>query len=347
MAKGIEDTAFYRYHRLTALNEVGGSPGEFGLPVDAWDEHCERLARDWPATMTTLSTHDTKRSEDVRARLLVLAEIPQPWGEAVSRWRAAAQQHGPPDANTDYLFWQTLVGAWPIDVDRMQSYLAKATREAKQHTSWTDPVERYDEDLRAYAERVLADTELTSDVDAWVRQHVRRAGDVNALSQKLLQLTMPGVPDVYQGQEMPDRSLVDPDNRRPVDYADRAAALDALDSGAAVEPKLLVTAAALRLRRARPDVFGGSYRRLRASGSAAGHVIAFARATPDDQVLTVATRLPVGLERRGGWSESTLPAVDAGWHDVLTGRRVTSRLDDILAEMPVALLVRDRGRGPT
>ena len=341
MAKGVEDTTFYRYHRLTALNEVGGDPATFGGSVAEWHEHCTRLARDWPATMTTLSTHDTKRSEDVRARLLVLAEVPGAWATAVRRWREAAARHDPPDANTDYLFWQTLVGAWPIDADRLKGYLHKATREAKRETSWLDPDAGYERRLAAYVDAVLADEALVDDVTGWLTGTLALAGQINALSQKLLQLTMPGVPDVYQGQELDDYSLVDPDNRRPVDYTELRRTLAAVDAAAgAVPAKMLVTATALRLRRDRPGSFAGGYRPLAVTGAAADHAVAFARS---DDVATVATRLPVGLARRGGWGDTTLLLPHGEWTDLLTGRPATPRLTDLLDGLPVALLARATG----
>jgi len=334
MAKGVEDTAFYRYHRLTALNEVGGNPGAFGRPPEHWHAFCARLARDWPATMTTLSTHDTKRSEDVRARLLVLAEIPDEWEAAVTRWRDRIPG---PDANTDYLLWQSLVGAFPIDEPRLSSYLEKATREAKERTSWTEPNQDFDDALRDQVRRIFADRELLDDVAAWVREHVEQPGRSNALAQKVLQLTMPGVPDVYQGQELPDFSLVDPDNRRPVDYGVRRAALERLDTA---DAKMLVTATALRLRRDRPEVFASSYRPLHVEGPAAAHAIAFARG---DDMVTIATRLPVGLQRQGGWRDTTITLPNGKWRNVLTGRDSSSNLvHEILGDLPVALIARER-----
>jgi (1->4)-alpha-D-glucan 1-alpha-D-glucosylmutase len=335
MAKGVEDTAFYRYHRLVALNEVGGDPAGFGLSVEGWHRHCARLAETWPQAMTTSTTHDTKRSEDVRARLLVLAEAPDEWRSAVTRWRDLARRHDPPDPATDYLFWQTLVGAWPIGVERMQAYLEKATREAKVHTSWTDPDPDYDDQVRHYAAAVLADAAIVDDVAQWVEATVRRPGEANGLSQKLLQLTMPGVPDVYQGQELLDWSLVDPDNRRPVDYTERRARLEALDGGDGAPAKLRVTATTLRLRRDRPELFAGGYEPVRVTGPAAEHAVAFRRGSHGAAV--VATRLPVGLHRRGGWgaTEVDLPA---GGVDVLTGRPASARLSELLSQLPVALV---------
>jgi (1->4)-alpha-D-glucan 1-alpha-D-glucosylmutase len=337
-AKGVEDTAFYRYHRLVALNEVGGDPAVFGWGVARWHEHCARLAERRGAAMTTLSTHDTKRSEDVRARLVVLAEIPDEWQQAVLRWRAAAAPHSPPDANLDYLFWQTLVGAWPIDAERMKAYLEKASREAKQHTSWTDPDEAYDARLRRYVEAVYADDALLADVGAFV-DRISPYGDSNALAQKLVALTMPGVPDVYQGQELPDRSLVDPDNRRPVDYAARRAALDALDEDATdVDAKLRVTAAALRHRRENPGAYTGGYAPVPVSGARSQHLVAFGRG---DDVVVLATRLPAGLDAAGGWADTRVEVPPGSWRDLLTGRDLDGAgVASILDALPVALLVR-------
>ncbi|MFL6140021.1 MAG: malto-oligosyltrehalose synthase [Frankiaceae bacterium] len=373
MAKGVEDTAFYRYHRLVSLNEVGGDPSVFGVPVA--DFHADALFRQerWPLAMTALSTHDTKRSEDVRARLAVLSELPAQWAQAVRRWHEAAARHrspagpdapsgspdpnanspdpnaSPPDPNAEYLLWQTLVGAWPIGADRLAAYLEKATREAKQRTSWVDPAAGYDEALRSFVRGVTGDEALLADVESFVAT-VLVPGRVNSLAQKLVQLTMPGVPDVYQGSECWDLSLVDPDNRRPVDFALRRALLTAMDAGAADLPtvhddsgaaKLLVTSRALRLRRERPEWFDerGAYRALVADGEAAAHCVAFARA---DAAVTVVPRLPVGLGRRGGWGDTTLGLPSAGpWRDVLTGGVVEGdavRLADLLADFPVALL---------
>jgi (1->4)-alpha-D-glucan 1-alpha-D-glucosylmutase len=353
MAKGVEDTAFYRYHRLVSLNEVGGDPAEFGVSVEAFHTHCAERQRLWPYAMTSLSTHDTKRSEDVRARLAVLSELPDEWRAAVTRWGGMAERHrsaAGPDANIEYLFWQTLVGAWPIDADRLVAYVEKASREAKQRTSWVDRDEAYDTALAAFVRGVLDDESLRADVGAFV-DRVLGPGRVIALTQKLVQLTMPGVPDVYQGTECWDLSLVDPDNRRPVDFAARRELLARLDADGASVPdvrddsglaKLLVTSRALRLRRERPEWFGaeGSYAPVGTSGSAAEHVVAFSRA---GSVVTVGQRLPVGLSRRGGWGDTTLALPAAGvWRDALTGARHTGErlaLADVLARFPVALLV--------
>ncbi len=226
----------------------------------------------------------------------------------------------------------------------MQAYLAKAVREAKQHTSWLEPDADYEDRLRRYVSAVFADDALLSDVAAWVEARLLAPGEVNSLAQKLLQLTMPGVPDVYQGQELTGRFLVDPDNRQPVDYQRRQQALADLDAGADVdvdvEPKLRVTATALRLRRTQPASFAGGYRPLEVSGPAAAHAVAYLRG---DDVAVVATRLPVGLERRGGWADTRLVLPEGQWHDALTDRPAATNLAALLETLPVALLTRGVG----
>jgi (1->4)-alpha-D-glucan 1-alpha-D-glucosylmutase len=342
-AKGVEDTAFYRWNRLVALNEVGGDPARFGVSVA--DLHAAAAARQaaTPATMTTLSTHDTKRSEDVRARLAVLAELPGEWAAAVRGWAAA---HPLPERSLELLAWQCLVGAWPITAERMSAYLLKAAKEAKLATSHVDPVPEVDEAIAAWPAAVLADPATVASIEEFVAR-IAPAGWSNSLGQKLVQLAGPGVPDVYQGTECFEYSLVDPDNRRPVDFAARRALLTRLDehwlppvdgTGAA---KLLVTASALRLRRWRPELFDG-YRPLVADGPAAAHAVAFAR---DPGLVAVATRLPVGLAARGGWADTTLALPDGAddWTDVITGESVPGsvpRLGELLDRYPVALLVR-------
>ena len=318
--------------------------------------------------MTTLSTHDTKRQEDIRARLAVLAEMPSEWGQQVMEWheRAVPPQSsgsggdaGPAvDADTEYLLWQTLAGAWPISQERLNGYLTKAIREAKRRTSWTDSDPGYEAAVLGLGSRVLSDAPLRGSIEAFVAS-IAADALANSLGAKLVQLTMPGVPDVYQGCELTGLSLVDPDNRRPVDYGRRQSLLADLDAGrldAASSPdpdpdpvarldaaKLLVTSRALRLRRDHPDWFAGSYEPLTASGDAAGHAVAFARG---GHAVTVATRLPGGLRRLGGWGGTLLPLpvleAAAGWVDVLTGavyREQSVLLADLTQRLPVALLV--------
>ena len=326
MAKGVEDTAFYRYLRLSALCEVGGDPSVFGTSIEHFHRACAATQEHWPLTMTTLTTHDTKRSEDVRARLVLLSQVPATWGEVVTRWSALAARHGSLDAATEQLVWQSLVGAWPITPDRAAAYLEKATREAKAHTSWVDPVPAYDGAVAGFVRGVLADEAITGELAAFVTS-LEPAWQATALAQKLVQLTMPGVADVYQGTELWDLSLVDPDNRRPVDYAARAAGLHA-----PAHPKLRLVRTALRLRREHPGWFGAdaTYTALDAGPGA----VAFCRT---GSVVTVA---PVRSTR--AWSASDAVTLPPGsWTDALTGAERSGRvqLADLLEEFPVALLV--------
>jgi (1->4)-alpha-D-glucan 1-alpha-D-glucosylmutase len=343
MAKGVEDTAFYRWNRFVALNEVGGDPSRFGVPPQEFHRAMAAREASWPATMTTLSTHDTKRSEDVRARLAVLAEIPGEWARRMRRW---AVRYPLPDRSLELLAWQNLVGAWPIPAERMSGYLTKAAKEAKLVTSHVDPVREVDEAIAAWPAQVLADRDLVAEIEEFVAR-ITGPGRINSLGQKLLQIAGPGVPDVYQGTELFEYSLVDPDNRRPVDWEARRELLARLDDGwlpdvdAEGAAKLLVTASALRLRRYRPEVFTG-YRPLPAQGPAAGHAVAFARSA---SLVAVATRLPVGLAARGGWGDTVLPLPEGttDWHDVITDTPVDGaapRMADVLGRYPVALLVR-------
>jgi malto-oligosyltrehalose synthase len=341
MAKGVEDTAFYRWSRMAMHNEVGGDPAGFAVDPAAFHAFGARLAAGWPATMTALSTHDTKRQEDMRARLTVLAELPDTWAGAVARWRELAGP-SPLEPDLDYLLWQTLVGAWPLTTDRLAEYLTKAMREAKTRTSWYTPDLEYEEAVLGHAAAILANADLIKDITGFVALLGPYARG-NTLGQKLLQLTMPGVPDVYQGCELPGYALVDPDNRRPVDYGRRRALLARLDSGRPPrdldDEKLLVTARALRLRRGHPAWFATEYEPLAARGPAAGHVVAFRRR----DAVTVVTRCPAGLERAGGWRDTVLPAAGR-WRDVLTGETHDGpglRPAELFVRLPAALLVRE------
>ena len=321
MAKGVEDTALYRWFPLSCLNEVGWEPDHFGVPVEEFHDYCAAMP---PHTMTTLSTHDTKRSEDVRARLSVLSELPEEWEKAVSDWSAQVAF----DPHLDYLAWQNLMAAWPISAGRFADYLLKAAREAKTAISWVRPDPGYEEGLRAFAEAAvrLPIGEFTERVDRYAM--------ANSLGAKLVQLMMPGVPDVYQGNETTDFSLVDPDNRRPVSYPRvPASAWDAA--------KLRITTQALRLRRRIGPA--APYTPLRADGEAAEHVIAFTRGGTPASAVAVATRLPVRLERRGGWGGTTLPLPPGAWRDLLGGGVHTGRvpLALLLGSSPVALLERN------
>ncbi len=368
MAKAVEDTAFYRWSRLVALNEVGAEPDRFGAGPEEFHAFAGRLARDWPATMTTLSTHDTKRQEDVRARLAVLAEFPLAWAREVTRWhdRAVALAGGRvPEPDTEYLLWQTLAGAWPISPGRLAGYLRKAMREAKTATSWTDPDPGYEAMVLAFAGAVLRDPGLTARIAGFVAG-LAPGARANSLGAKLVQLTMPGVADVYQGCELTGFSLVDPDNRRPVDFGHRRRLLAAQDATRPGRPgrvaddgdsppgrldaeKLLVTSAALRLRRAHPGWFAGSYEPLPAEGPAARHAVAFRRG---GHAVTVATRLPATLAGMGGWADTVLPlpGVPGGrWRDAVTGAThggPRPLLAAVTQHYPVALLVADEPGRP-
>jgi len=341
MAKGVEDTAFYRWTRFTARNEVGNDPSKFGVSPDEFHEAAAERQRRWPAGMTTLSTHDTKRSEDVRARLAVLSELPGDWTEVVRRWVRIAPL---PDPSLAHLIWQAAVGAWPISRERLQAYALKAAREAGVATTWQHPNERFESALRAMVDPVYDDPALHREVADFAAS-ITPPGWSNSLGQKLVQLTMPGVPDTYQGTELWDYSLVDPDNRRPVDFGVRRELLGRIDegwqppidhSGAA---KLLVTSRTLRLRRRRPELFT-EYRPVFADGMVADHVLAFDRGG----VVVVATRLPVGLSRHGGWFDTTLSLDGHSWTEVFTNSSYGgSRLAvaDVLHRYPVALLVKE------
>ncbi|HET9211165.1 MAG TPA: malto-oligosyltrehalose synthase [Thermoanaerobaculia bacterium] len=355
MAKGVEDTAFYNFHRLIALNEVGGSPGDFGLRVEAFHRLMAESQRLWPRSLLATSTHDTKRGEDVRARISLLSEIPEQWGEAARRWyeRNARHRRGDfPDRNAEYLFYQTLVGAWPISAERAAAYMEKAAREAKVHTSWTRQNAEYEEALRAFVTGVLEDKDFVADLEAFVAPLVG-PGRTNSLAQTLLKLTAPGVPDFYQGSEIWDLSLVDPDNRRPVDYGLRRRLLDDLKRGLASEeilarmddglPKLWLIHQGLHLRRRLPEAFGpdGAYEPLRAAGPRAEHLVAFMRGVRGGAVAAIAPRLPLRLQ--GDWQGTLLELPPGSWRDELNGEEIAggSRpVAELLARFPVALLAR-------
>ncbi len=335
-AKGVEDAAFYRATRLGTLTEVGGDPSVFALSVDGFHAASLRRQAAWPHTLTALTTHDTKRSEDVRARLSALAEAPERWATALAQLRSIATTgHGP----FDNLVWQAIVGAWPASPERLRAYAVKAARESAERTSWADPDADFEgrvDDLvaAAHGRGVAVVNSIVGDL--------RTAGWSNSLSAKLLQLAGPGVPDVYQGTELWDLSLVDPDNRRPVDFSARRRLLADLDDGllppvdGTAGAKLLVTSRALRLRRDRPELFT-RYTPMTVAGAAAEHAIAFDRGG----ALAVATRLPLGLAARGGWGDTVLLRHSGPTVDVFTGRRFEGSevaLAELLELYPVALL---------
>lgn len=355
MAKGVEDAAFYRYSRLTSLTEVGGDPSIFSLTPEQVHGQMRRRHQEEPLAMTTLSTHDTKRSESVRARISVLAEVANDWASTVNfvQRQAAEAGAGPlADRTLANLVLQALAGAWPIERDRAVDYALKAAREAQTATAWVDGSETFEQDLTRFVEVVLTDPSVRGAFEGLVGK-IENPGYVNALGQKLVQLTMPGVPDVYQGSELWAPALVDPDNRRAVDHAgiaQRLAQIDARRDDPSVarihsvpavddtgDAKLLVTSRALRLRRDRPELFG-TYEPIEAEGSAAQHLFAFDRGG----LITAVTRLPIGLARTGGWGETSVTLPDGQWVDELSGGRFQGRIRvaELLDLLPVALLRR-------
>ena len=345
MAKGIEDTAFYRWHRLVALNEVGADPAVGERPEEAvaalhtWAAH---QADHWPRGMTTLSTHDTKRSEDVRARILAVAGDADAWRALSAAGAAAAQRHGV-DAPTAHLVWQTLVGAGRVSPERLHDYLTKALREAKLHTTWVAPDEDYEARVLALAHDMAGDGEVSALIGAAVRDNALTIRTLT-LAQKLLQLTLPGVPDTYQGSGVVDLSLVDPDNRRPVDYAERTERLVRLDAEGRPQDLsdeiLWVTSRVLRLRTWLPQAYGpgAGYEAL----DAGEHVLGFVRG---GVAATLTIRAPRALGARGGLGETRVPLPSGHWRDALTGADHHVGEDgvpavDVFAVSPAALLVR-------
>jgi (1->4)-alpha-D-glucan 1-alpha-D-glucosylmutase len=338
-AKSMEDCLFYRDARLVSLNEVGSEPHHFGVGVAEFHQRAAVRARMWPTAMVGLTTHDTKRGEDVRARIGLMSQVPSLWAELVGKWTLSAP---PPDASTGLFLWQNVFGVWPVDGritddlrQRLHAYAEKAIREAAAHTSWNDPDEDFETAVQAWLDAVLEGpvaAEMTSLV-ARLDLHARS----DALGQKLLSLTVPGVPDVYQGTELWEDSLVDPDNRRPVDYVARREALEAMR-----HPKLRVLTAALAVRRERPVTFSeGGYTPALADGPAAQHLVAFVRG---DDVLTAVTRHSVRLSE-SGWGDTSLALPPGVWADRIGGRRHSDRVlvAELFTELPVVLLERSDG----
>lgn len=354
MAKGVEDTAFYCFHRLTSMCEVGSDPGRDGMSVEEFHGHCARMQATHPETMTTLSTHDTKRSDDVRARLAVLSEMADEWGEMVRQWSARNVRYKTgewPDRNAEWLYYQTVVGAWPISAERLQEYMRKAGREAKQRTSWTQVNQEYEDAVSRFIDATMGDAGFVRGVEEFVAR-IRAAGWRNSLAQTLLKHVAPGVPDLYQGGELWDLTLVDPDNRRPVDYELRRRLLREMH-GLTVEqmvermeeglPKMWLIHRALTLRRERPEWFGAEagYVGLRVRGAKSGHVIAAMRG---GRVAAVAPRLTLGLE---DWGDTTVELAQGRWRERLTGDVVEGgmvNVGELLRRFTVALLVKEDGR---
>ncbi len=394
MAKGVEDTVFYVYNRLLSLNEVGAGSLQFGLDLEAFHAFNQHRVACWPHAMNASATHDTKRGEDARARLNVLSELPAEWEQQLRAWNDINAAHKvrigerPAPANDDeYLFYQTLLGAYPFDladypafIDRMKAYLIKAVREAKVHTNWLEPDSPYEQALLAFAERVLQPGPDNPFLQAFLpfQRKIQHHGILNSLAQTLLKLTTPGLPDFYQGTELWDLSLVDPDNRRPVDFERRAALLEDLQRRASdgihrlikellAAPedgrlKLFLIYRALQARQVERELFQhGAYQKLTVIGSLKGHVIAFARELGERRALVVAPRFSTGLVKDGEyplgeavWHETRiLPPAGSRlrWRDVLSGQLVQGEealwLREVLAQFPVALLLNEPGPGRT
>jgi (1->4)-alpha-D-glucan 1-alpha-D-glucosylmutase len=389
-AKGVEDTAFYRYNRLVSLNDVGGDPDQFGVPVSAFHGASLDRGTNRPHTMLATSTHDNKRSEDVRARIDVLSEMPQEWRSLLRRWgrmnrtkKALLDDKPAPSTNDEYLLYQTLVGSLPAGElgseeltswsERMQAYMIKAAREAKVHTSWINPSEEYEAAVTSFVAALLADSRrnlFLKDLRALV-DTIAWFGMLNSLSMTLLKLTSPGVPDIYQGNETFDLSLVDPDNRRPVDYAKRASMLEELSAvaqsaelGARVRDlarsaldgraKMWIVWRALELRRRETQLFEiGEYVPLQAAGERADHVVAFVRKCGTSRAATIAGRLWLELGRPAHelplgadiWGDTHVesPLLTGVFLNVLSGERIECadgrlRIADVYANFPGALL---------
>ena len=367
MAKSLEDTTFYRYHRLLALNEVGGDPSAKALSLDAFHGMMQTRAGEWPHGMTATATHDTKRGEDARARIMALSEMPGEWTSAVARWKVLNASHlvvdgemRAPSATFEYMLYQALLGAWQPDDSsfpkRMQAYALKAAREGKEETSWLNPHEAYEAGVNTFLERILdrsVSAEFLDSLELLARR-LSLLGALNSLSQITLKATMPGVPDFYQGTEFWDFSLVDPDNRRPVDFAARARVLASVatpDWGRLVQDwpnghvKLAWTRHLIKLRTELPDVFtNGDYEPLDVSGPHRDHVIAFARRHGRDAAIIVATRSPAAFTDNGrSWPgperfDATLNVSGYAVEGFADTDASQLRLSDLLGLLPVAAL---------
>jgi (1->4)-alpha-D-glucan 1-alpha-D-glucosylmutase len=353
MAKGVEDTAFYCFNRMIGLNEVGASPELNGVTLNDFHAFCDRTHMLYPQAMNTLSTHDTKRSDDVRARLAVLTEIPGPWRAALRRWsrmNRLCKVGEFLDRNTEYFLYQTLIGAWPIAKERTIAYMEKAVREAKEQTSWTQQNKEFEDALREFIRCIYDSREFIADLEEFVSK-ILLPGRINSLTQTLIKCTAPGVPDNYQGSEIWDLHLVDPDNRGPIDYEIRRSMLAELQAGMQPEeilnrmddglPKLWVILEALQLRRQHPAWFGkdSAYLPMATDGPKKDHLVAYLRG---DNVAVVAQRWNVKLG--ANFASTTVEFPDGFWNHLLTGESFEGgslRAQNLLKRFPVALLMRN------
>jgi (1->4)-alpha-D-glucan 1-alpha-D-glucosylmutase len=351
MAKGVEDTTFYCFDRLVSCNEVGSQASLIGISNDKFHEFCNYLSDRWPNSMLATSTHDNKRSEDVRARISILSEIPERWSEALHLWsqlNANAWQNRLPDRHAEYLLYQTLIGAWPIDRDRTWAYMLKACREAKINTSWHEPNNSFEEKIRGFVGGVFDTPEFIASLERFIEPLIL-PGRINSLAQTLIKMVAPGVPDFYQGTELWDLSLVDPDNRRPVDFenrlqlmrrAHRLSANDALREWDSGMPKLWMTARILAIRRERVEDFSAQskYQPLVAQGTHLGRLLAFRRG---ENLIAVVPRLTMTLA--GEWGDTRLPLPGGSWRNCFTEQVIQREISpgELFASFPVALLIRD------
>jgi (1->4)-alpha-D-glucan 1-alpha-D-glucosylmutase len=351
MAKGVEDTTFYCFDRLVSCNEVGAQASLVGISADKFHEFCHYLSERWPNNMLATSTHDNKRSEDVRTRISVLSEIPDRWSEALQAWSqltAPAWKNRTPDRHAEYLLYQTLIGAWPISQERCWQYMLKACREAKIRTSWHEPNTGYEENIRGFVDGVFQTSEFIASLESFIEPLIL-PGRINSLSQTLIKMMVSGVPDFYQGTELWDLSLVDPDNRRPVDFDLRSKlvgrckhlpATDALKDWESGLPKLWLTVRVLALRRERPQEFSerSKYQPLVAQGAHLGNVLAFRRG---ENLIAVVPRFTMTVG--GSWGDTRLPLPRGTWRNRFTDAVVQGAVDpaDLFDAFPVALLVRE------
>jgi len=351
MAKGVEDTTFYCFDRLVSCNEVGSQASLIGISADKFHEFCNYLGDRWPNSMLATSTHDNKRSEDVRARISILSEIPDRWSEALHQWsqlNTNAWQNRLPDRHAEYLLYQTLIGAWPIDRDRTWAYMLKACREAKINTSWHEPNNSFEEKIRGFVGGVFDTPEFIASLERFVEPLIL-PGRINSLAQTLIKMVAPGVPDFYQGTELWDLSLVDPDNRRPVDFKSRLAMLRRARRMAAAEvlmewdsgvPKLWMTARLLAIRRKRAEDFSAAskYQPLVAQGTHLGRLLAFRRG---ENLIAVVPRLTMTLA--GEWGDTRLPLPGGVWRNGFTDQLIQREISpaELFGLFPVALLIRD------
>ena len=348
MAKGVEDTAFYCFNRFTSLNEVGGDPKNFGVSLEAFHKFLRQQQKDWPQSQLTTSTHDTKRAEDVRARLNVISEIPEIWIKTVRRWSKINERHRQnnfPDRNAEYLFYQVLAGAWPLSEERAQFYMEKAAHESKQHTTWTKRNAPYEKALKNFVSKTLRDRKFIGALRHFVKT-VSEPAAVNSLAQTLIKLTAPGVPDIYQGCELWDCSTVDPDNRRPVDFGLRQRLLAETKSLSAEKiwnrraeglPKLWLIQKTLKLREQFSGFSRFNYKPIFAGGAKAENVVAFSRG---GKVITIVPRFLLKLDN--DWQNTTLELPAGNWRNEFTGENFDGkiRMKNLFRKFPVALLVK-------